>query len=175
MLPSAVFPVFLVGLMGSGKTHFGNHIARTWGCTFFDTDLLIEQQQRLSISEIFARQGEEAFRQMEFDLMRQYSWPERSVVSCGGGLPCFNGNMAYLLQQGTVVWLNPPVVAIADRLWGKASGRPLVAHAASATELTATLEGLLAQRTPFYSLAPHVLPQEVPTPADLEALLKPAV
>jgi shikimate kinase len=109
---------------------------------------------------------------MEFDLLRHYAWPERSVVSCGGGMPCFFDNMAYMLGKGNVVWLNPPVQVIAGRLWGKPATRPLVAHALSEAELTATLEQLLEKRKPFYSLARYTLPQEAPTPNELEALLQ---
>jgi shikimate kinase len=161
--------------MGSGKTHFGNQLAGAWGCPFFDTDLLIEQQQGMSITEIFERQGENAFRQMEANLIRQYAWPERSVISCGGGLPCFFDNMAYLLGKGTVVWLNPPVEVIAARLWGKPATRPLVAHALSQADLVLALRQLMAKRQSYYALAHHTLPQQSPTPADLEGLLQEAV
>jgi shikimate kinase len=150
--------VFLIGMMGSGKSHMAKIWSVQSGFPFFDTDQLIEQKTGQSIKEIFwVEGGESIFREMEAGLLRETEWPETCFIACGGGLPCFHSNMDYMRQIGKVIWIHPPVFVLASRLWHQKAHRPLVAEMASIYHLELRLHELLAQRKPFYERAHLIL------------------
>ena len=99
--------IILTGYMGSGKTTVGKNVAKLKAYTFLDTDEMIVQQQRRSINEIFATEGEQAFRDMETALLRQLidEKRERIVLSTGGGMPLRAENRQLLSKLGKVVYL----------------------------------------------------------------------
>jgi shikimate kinase len=148
---------FLIGMMGSGKSHFAGLWSQQAGFPFFDTDVLIEKQVGKSIADIFEEDGQVDFREREARMLRETDWPEACFIACGGGLPCFHQNMDYMLQQGRVVWLNPPVAALATRLWHQKAHRPLIADMPSAYHLEIRLQELLDQRKSFYEKAHLIL------------------
>lgn len=88
-------PIFIIGMPASGKTTFGRALARRLGREFIDLDFCITQRFRASVAEIFARDGEEAFRRREAAMLREVGEMEDVVVACGGGTPCFSSNMEY--------------------------------------------------------------------------------
>lgn len=140
--------------MGAGKTYAATKLAALLDYPVFDTDRMIEVAAGTTISAIFAgEEGEAAFRQMEHDLLRHTDWPEAAIISCGGGMPCFSGNMDFMLAMGRVVWLTPDMDTLVQRLWQEKNHRPLVAMAASPDELRQKLQDLLEQRRPFYERA----------------------
>src|SRR6059036_180429 len=97
--------VVIVGFMGAGKTVCGRLLARRLGRCFVETDDMIAASEGRSVPEIFRREGEERFRQLEaqtLDLLRMKSG---DVIATGGGLPCRDGHMEALRALGTVVWL----------------------------------------------------------------------
>jgi len=109
--------VFLIGLPGSGKTTFGKKLAASLKCQFIDTDQEIEKSLKLTIPQIFKEQGESFFRDKETDFLKSLiSGPENLVVSTGGGLPCYNGNLKAMKLAGIVVFINEPVDIILSRL-----------------------------------------------------------
>jgi shikimate kinase len=142
-------PIFLVGFMGSGKTTIGKLLARRLGWSFADLDDLIVRAAGMSIPEIFAREGEPAFRRREADALRQAAAGRRSVVATGGGAACRDENLALMLGAGRVVALGVSA-AEALRRTGAASGRPLLDGAADPLAAAGTL---LAARQPFYARA----------------------
>lgn len=80
--------IILIGFMGSGKTTVGNLLAKEMGYTFVDTDELIEKKANMTIGDIFATYGEEAFRSMESELLEELNETlDHAVISTGGGLP----------------------------------------------------------------------------------------
>lgn len=145
-------PVFITGYMASGKTTFGRALARATGRRFIDLDFYIEQRFRRTISRIFAEEGEERFRNMESAMLRETGEFEDVVIACGGGTPCFHGNMDYMLGRGVVIFLETSRERIAARIMANNSRRPLMAGK-SAEEITAAIADGLAGRLPHYRRA----------------------
>lgn len=145
-------PLFLIGYMACGKTTFGRALARATGRQFIDLDFYIEQRFRKSISRIFAEAGEEEFRRMEAAMLREAGEFLDVVIACGGGTPCFNNNMDYMLAHGRVVWLEATPARIVERLKINSSRRPLMAGKTPPELMEAVTAGL-AVRTPVYSRA----------------------
>lgn len=139
--------LYLVGMMGCGKTTLGRKLAHRLGYRFLDTDALIEQTTGQSITDLFANQGEVAFRQLETQVLAQVAAHTCLVVATGGGIVTQRLNWSYL-QHGIVVWLDVPVPVLAARLAGD-STRPLL----NGVDLGAKLESLLAERKDLYTQA----------------------
>lgn len=155
--------IFLIGLMGSGKTHFAKLWAQQTGHPFFDTDQMIEAQAGSNIGEIFEEKGQGYFRELEAQILRDTEWPEACFIACGGGLPCFHHNIDYMLQKGRVVWLNPPESVLTERLWYQKAHRPLIADMPSVYHVALKLQDLLRERQGCYEKAHLILinPPEV--------------
>ncbi|MFN5816066.1 MAG: shikimate kinase [Pseudanabaena sp.] len=117
--------IFLIGMMGAGKSTVGNLLAQKIGHSFLDTDPLIEQCAGKSISQIFAEDGEEAFRAIEQQVLAQVSAHTRLVVATGGGIVMRSLNWSYL-HNGLVVWIDVPVEILYDRLKTESEHRPLL-------------------------------------------------
>ena len=137
-------PIFLIGMMGSGKSAIGKALALALNTPFYDTDELIAQQEGRNIYQIFEQQGERYFRALEQDILAKLP-NTPCVVACGGGLPCFEGNMLLLKQKGWVVYLEVAATQLYDRI-KEDTNRPLLKDWAS-------FESLLEQRVEFYTLA----------------------
>ena len=119
--------IFLIGFMGSGKTHWGKQLAERLKLSFFDLDEVVVQSEQLSIPEIFSTKGEEYFRNKEKDMLEKLVDENASmVVSCGGGTPCFFNNIEFMKKYGTVVWLNTHVNVLLQRLLKERDERPLL-------------------------------------------------
>ncbi len=139
--------VYLIGMMGAGKSTAGCILAQQLGYHFFDTDAVIAQATGFSISQIFAESGESSFRQLETQTLGQLSAHRRLVVATGGGIVIERMNWSYL-HHGLVVWLDasPPI------LWQRLKGdtaRPLLKEPNPQQKL----EDLLVQRNPLYAQA----------------------
>jgi shikimate kinase len=119
--------IFLIGFMGSGKTHWGSLLAQRLQLPFYDLDKIITESEGKSIPEIFQERGEEYFRLQERDLLRDIIRQHPSLVlSCGGGTPCFFNNIDFLKKEGLVVWLNTSIEALEERLKKEKATRPLI-------------------------------------------------
>lgn len=114
--------ICLIGPMGCGKTTVGKSLAEVLQLPFYDTDVLIEASEKQSIKALFEQKGESYFREKEKEQIRQLN---NGVVSVGGGLPCFHGNMDYLLENATVVYLRISIQDAAKRLTND-TNRPLL-------------------------------------------------
>src|SRR5687767_2401710 len=100
--------IYLIGFMGAGKSTLGAHVATRLGTPFVDTDLLIEEETGLSIPEIFATKGEDAFRNYEAVAVRHTIQWEKALIACGGGAPVYHHNMDWLLENGITMYLQVP-------------------------------------------------------------------
>ena len=149
--------IFLIGFMGSGKTTIGRRLVERIGFDFVDTDRFIEMQQGMTVSEIFARRGEAAFREMERGILLELQKTEYAVVSTGGGMPCYGNNMDVMLESGKVVYLKTSPQALARRLFRSHSERPLI-KGKTEKELQQYIIEKLAEREPFYNRA-HIIIQ----------------
>ena len=138
--------IVLIGFMGSGKTTVGQLLAQSLNYTFADTDQLIEEGESMTVSEIFAQNGEGYFRQLETLIMEEISGTmDHTVLSVGGGLPMTPNNHKYLKKCGKVVYLKVSEQTVIDRLKGD-TNRPLL----SGEDATEMVYKLLALRAPTY-------------------------
>ncbi|RMG14196.1 MAG: shikimate kinase [Cyanobacteria bacterium J055] len=154
--------LYLVGMMGAGKSTIGQLLATELGYRFFDTDTLIEQVAQQSITEIFDRDGEEAFRQLESQVLGELSRYHHCVVATRGGIVTRSMNWSYL-QHGIVLWLDVPVAQLHRRLQDDLT-RPLLRD----PDPQAKLQTLLDRRHSLYAQADVRLPVgEGETPEDL--------
>lgn len=142
-------PIFIVGYMACGKTTFGRALARATGLEFIDLDFYIEQRFRTTINKIFADKGEAEFRRMEASMLREAGEFENVIISCGGGTPCYCGNMDYMLGRGDVIWLQSSVGRITERLIANSARRPLMAGKTPLQIAAAVEEGLSARRETY--------------------------
>ena len=118
--------IFLIGFMGSGKSTTGKRLARRMGYTFVDTDSLIAERLGMSVNKIFDRLGENAFREAETRLLNELIFKDNLVVSTGGGLPCYGGNMDLMNFNGQSVYLKVSSSVLYERLSLRKDKRPLI-------------------------------------------------
>ena len=152
--------IFIVGYMACGKTTFGRALARRLGLDFIDLDFRIEQRHHTTITEIFRTRGQEEFRRMEAAMLREVGEIDNAVIACGGGTPCFHGNMDYMNRAGLTLFLDASVDRIVERLEQNRSKRPLMADKRP-EELRAGVEEGLAPRLATYRRAHLTLPSDL--------------
>ena len=140
--------LYLVGMMGSGKTSTGRPLAERLGYGFVDADAVIEQAAGCSIPEIFERDGEAGFRALESQVLNAISQRHSLVVATGGGVVTQQENWG-LLHSGIVIWLDVMRDQLLTRLKADATERPLLQTA----DPEAALDALLAERKPLYAEA----------------------
>ena len=145
---------FLVGFMGCGKTTWSRKLAAKLGYEFIDLDHALEANVGMSIAEYFSSFGEDAFRQMESDLLKQTEYPENVVVSTGGGLPCFFDNMDWMNANGKTLYVKLSPKTLADRLENSKTVRPVL-QGKKGDDLVEFITGKLAEREAFYLKAHH--------------------
>lgn len=144
--------IVLMGFMGAGKTTVGKRLAERISCEFIDTDELIEKEQGKKISDIFAKEGEQAFRNMETGLLRRLQEREDDfVLSIGGGMPMREENRVLLRKLGKVVYLNTSKEEIVKRVSGDTS-RPLL----QGGELEEKVSALMNEREGIYQETAHM-------------------
>lgn len=139
----------LIGFMGTGKTTVGRRCARFLGFRFVDTDARIVRRVGTSIPEIFAREGEGVFREMEARAVREVAGYVHVVIATGGGVVLNPENVRLLRASGILIWLKVAPEEILRRCRDR-STRPLLADADDPLE---RIRAMLNQRTPFYEAA----------------------
>ncbi len=144
--------LFLIGMMGSGKTYWAKQLAVALGINWLDLDATIEAETQLSIKQIFETKGEEWFRQKENETLHQLETYNNLVIATGGGTPCFFNNMQWMNSHGTTIFLNESLEVLVKRLSKEKAHRPLIKNF-NDDELKAFLEKKLEERKPFYSQA----------------------
>ena len=151
--------LYLVGMMGSGKTSTGRPLAEQLGYGFVDADAVIEQAAGCSIPEIFERDGEAGFRALESQVLNAISQRHSLVVATGGGVVTQQENWG-LLHSGIVIWLDVVPGQLMQRLKADSTVRPLL----QTDDPDAALNALLNQRRPLYAEADLtvVIDQETP-------------
>ena len=140
--------LYLVGMMGSGKSTAGRHLAEQLGYRFLDADSSIEQVAGRSIPELFASDGEAGFRDLEAAVLNQIASWHSLVVATGGGVVTRPENWGQM-QQGVVIWLDAPDALLLERLSADPTPRPLMQSEDPAQRLAE----LMGQRRPLYAQA----------------------
>ena len=145
--------------MGCGKTTLGKCLAQKLGFSFIDVDLFLENRYRKSINQIFEEYGESGFRQIENKILNEIVGFENTIVSTGGGLPCFFDHMELMNQHGTTIYLKVDVEELANRLETQMSTRPLLKDK-TREELNDFIRENLTKREPYYSKAKLIVSAE---------------
>tara|TARA_B100001121_G_C18566386_1_gene562871 strand:- start:267 stop:842 length:576 start_codon:yes stop_codon:yes gene_type:complete len=140
--------LYLIGMMGSGKSSTGRPLAERLGYGFVDVDAVIEQVAGSSISEIFAREGEDSFRDLETQVLRSISERHSLVVATGGGIVTRSENWG-MMHQGIVIWLDVERDQLLLRLQRDSTRRPLL----QVNDPGEAVDAILGQRRPLYNEA----------------------
>jgi shikimate kinase len=142
--------LYLVGFMGTGKTTIGRELAKVMGRKFLDTDHVLEERFGKSVNEIFAEDGEAAFRKAERELSIELSQTENKVIGTGGGTIMDPVSLAAFQKSGLLLRLYTRQTSLIGRL-KRTSKRPLLAGG-TPEEVEAKIKKLLAEREEVYGL-----------------------
>ena len=144
--------IVFVGMPGSGKTTLSNIIAKELGRTVVDTDNMIVKKEGRTIPEIFAAEGEEYFRRVESERVKEACRMEGKVIATGGGAILSYQNREEIMHNGLVIWLRSPIERLAR------DGRPL------SSEDDDKMKKMLEYREPFYREAADIIIDVDPDP-----------
>ena len=148
--------IFLLGLMGSGKSYWADKLSKLLNVSSFHLDDEIEKSEQKTIAKIFAEKGEDYFRQKETEVLKSFSDKNKFILSVGGGTPCFNNNMDWMDENGITIWIDEPIKTIEKRLLKEKSHRPLIANIPD-ENLYSFLADMREKRNAFYAKAKHHL------------------
>jgi shikimate kinase len=151
-MPDLEANLYLVGFMGTGKTTVGRAVAAKLGFAALDSDYEIERRAGKAIAQIFATEGEPAFRARELQFVEEGHPPRQTVVSCGGGLVVQPGMLPRLQARGVVICLHASIETILQRV-GQSQTRPLL----NVEDPAERLRLLYAEREPIYRRAGSVI------------------
>lgn len=164
--------IFLIGYMGAGKTTVGKMLARRLGLSFIDLDGYIESRYLRTVGQLFDEKGENVFRQIECNLLREVAEFENVLVSTGGGTPCFYDNIEFINRAGKSVYLKVSVEELLDRLEVCKHSRPLLRNK-TREELRMFITENLQKREPFYNKASLVFEAEkLDTDKDVQSVVE---
>lgn len=161
--PSHKQLIFLTGFMGSGKSTIGPILANTLGLEYCDIDRMVEAHAKMSVAEIFASEGEAAFRSIERTVLEEVAAKSLCVVALGGGSIASEENYQLVHRNGLIVYLQLSPEEILQRVRHR-TDRPLLRDADGARlpaeELERKVLGLLKSREVFYQRADIVVPSD---------------
>jgi shikimate kinase len=161
--------IYLIGFMGSGKSHWGRLLSSRLTLPFFDLDKQITDEEDKSIVEIFEEKGEEYFRMVEKETLYILSESHESfVMACGGGTPCYFNNIDYMNNNGITVWLNTRMDVLFNRLLEEKDARPLLRNLTDA-QLKQFILKKFSERRIYYEQANLVIEE---SEASVESLIQ---
>lgn len=143
---------FLVGFMGSGKTHFGKQWAAEEDFAFIDLDEQIERSEGTSIANLFDTKGESYFRAAEKRELQNINLSNSTIVACGGGTACYSDNIEWMNANGLTVYLSKSEAELFQHLQNQKEQRPLIS-ALSADQLKQFIHTELEARRSWYQQA----------------------
>lgn len=149
--------IYIVGYMGSGKTTFGKKLASALNYHFFDTDKMLETNYKTTIGNLFKKYGEHNFRIIETKILKETFCKKNSVISTGGGLPCFEDNMILINKNGKSIYLKRSIEVLFKTLKSsQAKTRPLLEDLKE-NELFEFISKHLALREEYYNLSNYTI------------------
>ncbi|NNC93501.1 MAG: shikimate kinase [Acidimicrobiia bacterium] len=154
--------LWLVGMMGSGKTTVGRLVAVAADIRFHDVDLIVQERIGATIPDLWEREGENAFRAVEATIVSELAAAAGSVISTGGGAILRESNRRAMRRSGTVVWLQAPASVLAGRVGGSIE-RPVLGGG-GVERLTELLE---SRRAAYEAVAHHTVNTAGRTPAEV--------
>jgi shikimate kinase len=164
--------LFLIGLPGSGKSTIGSDLSQLLGYTLIDTDEEICKKENSNIDDIFKTKGENYFREIERKTLNEVIQHDNSIISTGGGTPCFYDNMEIINKHGVSIFLNVPLEEISHRLLNHANkNRPLILGK-SPEQLMDFLKDKIKERSPFYKKATLEFQEKKLSAKDIVSALK---
>ncbi len=145
--------IVLIGYMGSGKSLIGSALASILEFDYIDLDDYIENQEKKTISEIFDDKGEIYFRKQEHTYLKDVLQKNDTVISLGGGTPCFAGNIDLIIEAEKVksIYLQTSLEELTHRLLSERSKRPLIAHLTNEDDLKDFIRKHLFERSFYYN------------------------
>ena len=146
--------IFLIGYMGTGKSSVAAHMGTKYGMEVLEMDEMIADKEGMSISDIFAKQGEEYFRNVETAFLQDICLKENKVVSCGGGVVLRSQNVEMMKTGGTIVLLSASPETILERVQDDTS-RPLL----QGNKTVAYIREMMDKRREYYENAAEVVIQ----------------
>jgi shikimate kinase len=144
--------IVLTGFMGTGKTAVGEALAKKLGYEFLDTDLMIEQETGKTITDIFEKEGEVAFREYEKNMVKKAMAKEKVVIATGGGAVTDPGNLKLMKEKGIVIGLSASADTILQRV-SSMDTRPLL----KSKDQLKKIQNLLSERSPYYREADEIV------------------
>ena len=142
--------------MGSGKSYLGKLWADDNGIQFYDLDMLIEEEERMSIEKIFSTYGEDYFREKEAAVLRNTNRFENAIIASGGGTPCYFDNMQWMNKNGVTIFLNENIEEIIHHIKNDKKVRPLITLQ-DQTTLPNFIKNKLLERKSFYEQCQLIL------------------
>ncbi|QQR79306.1 MAG: shikimate kinase [Deltaproteobacteria bacterium] len=154
-------PIILTGFMGTGKTAVGEQLSQKLGCPFLDTDVMVEKATGKTIPEIFEKQGEPAFRELEKKMLKKALENEMIVISTGGGAVMDSDNRTLMKEKGFIIALSASPEVILERV-SQVDNRPMLKMAdkegkKDQQEKLEKIKNLLSKRSPFYREANKIV------------------
>jgi len=145
--------IYIIGYMGAGKSTVGKRLAHRLDMDFVDLDDAFESRYRYSIPRFFDHFGEEKFRELERQCLREVSAEsENAVISTGGGTACFHQNLEFMNSNGLTVYLRMHPKSLANRLKNARRLRPVIRDIPN-DDMPGFVEKQLAEREPYYQQA----------------------
>lgn len=144
--------IYLVGYMGAGKSTNAKRLANKLGWEAYDTDRLFEERYKITIPDFFQKYDEPLFRRLESQILHDTLAFDNAVIATGGGMPCFNDNMAWMNQHGFTVFLKVGYETAYNRLINSKVKRPLVCNR-TPEDIMAFIQANYTERLPFYEQA----------------------
>jgi shikimate kinase len=141
--------IYIIGFMGSGKTTAGKKLASSLKWNFLDLDIEIEHKTGKSINDIFSDYGEEHFRKLEAELLTSIITEKDTIISTGGGTPCYGNNMEFMLKTGLVIYIRMTPGQLKSRLESSSISRPLINNLKD-SELLQFISDRLSEREKYY-------------------------
>jgi shikimate kinase len=166
-----VSKIYLIGFMGSGKSTAGRNLASQLNWSFIDLDEKIQKMEEMKIPEIFSIKGESYFRKLETRALQELKSETDTVISTGGGTPCFGDNMDFMLSSGLTIYIKMTPVSLKKRLEGSSEDRPLLREIDS-KDLQEYITSKLAEREKWYCRAEIIIDGDNNDLSDLLSLIK---
>jgi shikimate kinase len=147
--------IFLIGMMGSGKTTVGQILAEKLDFEFVDLDVFLSNKEQMSIDGIFSLKSAAYFRIKEQLALIEVSSSPKTVIATGGGTPAFFNNMELMQERGTIIYLDCEVDSLVVRLKDD-DNRPLL-NGKTSKQKRETIQKLIEERNPYYQQADYIV------------------
>lgn len=148
--------IYLLGYMASGKSRFGKELAEKIRYDFHDLDDVFEERFRISILDFFDKYGELNFRRIEENLLHETEQLDHTVISTGGGTPCYYQNMDFILKNGTSIYIRQDIHSLIERLKNIRKKRPLLKDVPT-NKLESFVNEQVRDREKFYLKADYTI------------------